>query len=135
MPAVWVPGGYSGCSDGAATRARPPPSARTKTRRSSAAAQPGHVRLESVRQGGRDLNRRVRVIALPDIQHSGEPANRPEFIESLVESVLSAGQSENFRSRQSQVTEMRPLALGAVASANQEEFSRLDEPDYFSSVG
>jgi hypothetical protein len=30
---------------------------------------------------------------------------------------------------------MRPLALGAVASANQEEFSRLDEPDYFSSVG
>ncbi len=93
-----------------------------------------HAALEGARQGNRNLDRRVGVIALAHVQ---EPRNAADVAEvQLVEAVLAAGQGQDYAILGYLLGKLGVVVaarLGAVAAADQEEvldrttLDRLDD--------
>ena len=100
-----------------------------------------YVGPERVRQSLRDQDRRVRVVALPEIQQSRQ-AGVGEIAEvGVVEAILGAAQREDHGvvvERARELREILALVLAAVAAADDEDtlqLARLDSVDHLRQMG
>ena len=85
-----------------------------------------HTTLERIRQRNGNLNRRIRIIALADIQQSRDAANVAE--RQLVKPVLAACQRQDhaiIRDLLCKISIVVASGLGPVAAADQEEMPNL----------
>ena len=88
-----------------------------------------HAALERVGQRHGDLDRRVGVVALADVQQPRDAADVAEV--ELVEAVLAAGQRQDHAVVGHLLGELGVVVaarLGAVAAADQEEVPDLRRP-------
>ena len=95
-----------------------------------------YIGPECVRQGLRDQDRRVRVVALPEIQQSRQPGVGEIAEVGVVEAVLGAAQGEDHGVVVQCARELREilaLVLAPVAAADDEDplqLARLDGVDH-----
>ena len=95
-----------------------------------------YIGPERVRQGLSDQDRRVRVVALPEIQQSRQPGVGEIAKVGVVEAVLGAAEGQDHGvvvQRARELREILALVLASVAAAHDEDplkLARLDGVDH-----